>query len=462
MDQHKAKFRTIVGEAHVLDDATAFENYGRDWTKTVEPNPSVIVLPRTTDEVAQLLRYCNEHGLAVVPSGGRTGLAGAAVAANGEVVISLMRMTTIGEIDRVGLTVEVEAGVTTQALQEAAADAGLFFPLDLAAKGSCQLGGNVATNAGGVKLIRYGGTREQVLGIEVVLADGRVLNMNTTLRKNNTGYDLKQLFIGSEGTLGIITKVTFKLMAQPGELVCALMAAATFDAVPKILSMCHQQGAQVTAFEFFTKRANEIVLQHIPGAKLPFAEQPEYFVLLELERRSGESDAMEPLLEKIFEAGLIEDATIAQSSAQAGELWGLRENITEALAAHGHVRKNDVSLGIHQLGDFVASLEKIMGGGPDDIDIVVFGHIGDGNLHINYLGDKSTSFDDFNRDARQIEERVFAELHKVAGSISAEHGVGLLKKGDLHYSRSADEIDFMRQIKAAFDPNSIMNPGKIF
>ena len=429
--------RQLVGQANVLTSPSDLEAYGRDWTRVHQAKPSVIVLPASTAEVAAVVAYCQAKKLPIVPSGGRTGLAGAAVATNGEVVLSLSRMTKIEELDEVGQTIRVEAGITTQQVQEAAKQVGLFFPLDLAAKGSCQIGGNIATNAGGVKFIRFGGMREQVLGIEVVLPSGEVLDMNTGLRKNNTGYDLRQLFIGSEGTLGIVTRATLRLTPPPRNMQVSVLAVPSFESMLQILRVCGKAGVQLTAFEFFTRVAHEIVLQHALGARSPFTEKSPYYV--------------------------ISDAVVATSSAQFKELWGLRENITESLSKHGHIRKNDISLAIGQLAAFTAELELEVAAAPKDIQLVLFGHIGDGNLHINYVGlNKAESFADFNARARLIELRIFERLARYKGSISAEHGIGLLKKKDLHFSRSEPEVALMRQIKQLLDPANLLNPGKIF
>ena len=455
-------FRALLGEANVLLDASDLEAYGRDWTRTAQPRPSVVLRPGSTSEVVSIVKYCNERDFPLVPSGGRTGLAGAAVAANDEIVLTMERMNRIESIDPIGLTIKVEAGVTTQAVQEAAKEIGLFFPLDLAAKGSCQIGGNIATNAGGVKFIRFGGMREQVLGLEVVLANGEVLDMNTSLRKNNTGYDLRQLFVGSEGTLGIITRATLRLAPPPRNVHVAMMAVEQFSDIPKILGVIHRVSATITALEFFTREAHEIVLAHAVGARTPFAERAPFYVLLEVEEGSQGGEAMQGLLEKIFESGLITDAVIAASPTQAKELWGLRENITESIAKHGHVRKNDIALAIDQLSDFIAALEVEVAKAPKDMQLILFGHIGDGNLHINYVGPKTESFESFQARAREVELGIFGVLATFKGSISAEHGIGLLKKKDLHFSRTETEVEIMRQLKKVFDPRNIMNPGKIF
>lgn len=454
--------RQMLGESRVLTTEQDLKTWGSDWTKVYEPKPMCIVLPSTTEHVSGVLAYCFKHELAVTPSGGRTGLCAGAVANNGEIVINMSRMNRILEVDDVGLTITAEAGATTEALQMAAKDCGLFFPLDLASKGSCQIGGNIATNAGGVKLIRYGGMREQVLGIEVVLADGSVLDMNVGLRKNNSGYDLKQLFIGSEGTLGVVTKAVLRLTPKPRNLQLAILAVDSISNILKILRQCSLSSVSITAFEFFTDVAHKIVLQHAPGAKTPFSTISPLYVLLEIEQ-TGNTPEMEMLLERLFNEALITDATIANSSQQFKDFWGLRENITESLNAHGQVRKNDISLAIDQLDSFVSELELLIKTViVPDVTLVLFGHIGDGNLHINYVAPRHIPSPQFQTNARKIEGKVFELLAKFKGSISAEHGIGLTKKGDLHFTRTAVEVGWMRQIKHGFDPKGILNPGKIF
>jgi len=456
---HIAFFQSIVGSAYVLTNEADLESYGRDWTKIYSPDPLAIVLPATTQQVSQITRYCCDNSLSLVPSGGRTGLAGGSVAANKEVVISLNRMNKIEKIDRMGMTVECEAGVTLQQLQEAASDHEVYFALDLAAKGSCHIGGNIATNAGGVKFIRYGGMRELVLGLEVVLPSGEILDMNHSLRKNNTGYDLKHLFIGSEGTLGIITRATMKLNSKPGNLIVSIIATSSFSEVPKILERCNMMRAPITAFEFFTDIAHKIVLDHNSGLKTPFSEEHACYVLLEVE---GGDDILQPILESLFNDGLINDAVVANSAAQMNEFWSHRENISESIAAAGFAHKNDISIPIDQLGSFIAGLDALIAGETNNILCVVFGHIADGNLHLNYLAPKGADLSMFKASVQVLEKKIFSLIKKHEGSISAEHGIGLLKKKDLLFSRTAAEVDVMKQIKRIFDPQNIMNPGKIF
>jgi FAD/FMN-containing dehydrogenase len=455
--------KAIVGDKYVKTEAADLQTYGRDWTKAHEPKPCAIVFPSTTEEVSKILAYCNKNNIKVVPSGGRTGLAAGAVAANNELVISMDRFNKIEHVDTIGLTVSVEAGVKTQAVQEAALEKGLFFGLDLASKGSCQVGGNIATNAGGTKLIRYGGMREQVLGLEVVLASGEVLDMNSSLRKNNSGYELKQLFIASEGTLGIITRATLRLLPKPQDLQLTCMSVSTFQNIPRILSLCNQMGVTLTAFEFFTKDALDIVLRYQKHLKNPFEQIANFYVIVEIERGpKGSENMLEPLLEKALELDLIQDGVISSSSTEFKELWGLRENISESISQYGHVRKNDISLPIDRLDDFVNDIEKILKISPKEIQLILFGHIGDGNLHINYVAPKTLEKDTFNKLSYDVERKIFGLLPSYKGSVSAEHGIGLTKKHDLASTRTKGEIDIMRQIKKVLDPKGIMNPGKIF
>jgi FAD/FMN-containing dehydrogenase len=371
-------------------------------------------------------------------------------------------MNKILKVDPISLSIVAEAGVTTQALQDAAANAGFFFPLDLAAKGSCHIGGNIATNAGGLKLIRFGGTREQVLGVEVVLANGEVLDLNYNLRKNNTGYDLKQLFIGAEGTLGIVTKATLKMVSKPRNVQLACLGMDGFPSVLEVMKEINLYGLQVTAFEFFTRKAHEVVLRHFPSIKSPFEQRAEIYVLLEVEEGLGSGGVLEPFLESMLNKELIMDGVLAQSSTEFKALWSLRENITESIQAHGHVRKNDIALPIDRLGEYIDEMMHVVRQCAGNIEVLLFGHLGDGNLHLNYVGDFSMDAGEFQKLARMTEEKVFGLLPKYRGSISAEHGIGMLKRKDLHFSRSGGEISLMRRLKDVLDPANIMNPGKIF
>jgi FAD/FMN-containing dehydrogenase len=456
-----------LGENGVATNPVMLDVYGKDWTNAFPPKPACVLFPKSSQDIQEIVKYCVTNDLAIVPSGGRTGLAGGACATRGEVLVSLEKFNKILDIDTVGLSIEAEAGVTTQQLQEKAKDAGLFYPIDLGAKGSCQLGGNIATNAGGLKFIRFGGMREHVLGLEVVLGTGEILDLNLNLRKNNTGYDLKQLFIGAEGTLGIITKATVRLVSAPRGLTLCLLGLKDFSNVLKTLATCHQASVTISAFEFFTDRALEYVLDYGKGKnRQPLTERWPYYVLLELEQQrknqSGQDQSdIEALLEKVFETQLVEDGVIATNSQEFADFWALRENITESVNGFGYVRKNDISLPIGKLSQFVDNLTDILKG-TSDFDTVLFGHVGDGNLHVNFLNHQRLEQSDFLAAVRTVEGRVFETVRAMRGSVSAEHGIGLLKKQDLCYSRSFEEVFWMKAIKRQFDPHNVMNPGKIF
>ncbi|WP_394847992.1 FAD-binding oxidoreductase [Pendulispora brunnea] len=433
--------------------------YGRDFTKVHAPDPSALALPRTTEDVSAILAFCNEHGLPVVPSGGRTGLAGGAVAAKKELVLSLSRMRRMDPVDTVGNTVRVQAGAITEAVHAHCEPHGLTWPVDFASKGSSQVGGNIATNAGGVKVIRYGLTRQWVLGLQVVLANGKVLELGGALEKNNTGADLRQLFIGSEGTLGVITEATLKLSRRPGKLDVFLFAVDDLAAVLHLFREVKQTPYLISAYEFFTQPCLERLTRH-RAVRPPFSTPSPFYVLLELEGAPS-TDALEPWLSSLFERGLVRDGTLAQHSSEAAALWQLREGISESLSATGLPHKNDVSLPIASLESFCAEFERVFTARYPGLEICLFGHIGDGNLHINVMKPDAVSKEEFLRDAKARDLDLFAVVRAHAGSISAEHGIGLLKKDYLHFTRSAEEMALLRGIKAVFDPKGILNPGKI-
>jgi glycolate oxidase subunit GlcD len=438
-------------------DESDRNEYGRDWTRVFTPAPSAIAFPRSTDEVARLVRLCSEHRIPVVPSGGRTGLAGGAVAARGELVLSLSRMRRMDPVDEVGLTVRVQAGAVTAAVHEHAASCGLTWPVDFASKGSSQVGGNISTNAGGVRVIRYGLTRQWVLGLEVVLANGSVLRLNGALEKNNTGCDLRQLFIGSEGTLGIITEATLKLTRLPARADVMLFSVANLAAVLRLFHAARRGRFTLAAFEFFTDRCLARVLAH---RKLrPPIGDASHYVLLEAE--NAEQAEIEAWTAERIESGEVTDGTIAQSAQQAAELWALREGISESLSATGFPHKNDVALPIANLEKFCAELEAVFAREYPGWEICLFGHIGDGNLHVNVMKPDAMDKESFLNRTKTADHDLFTLVKKYDGSISAEHGIGLLKKPYLNYSRSSDEITTLRALKQALDPLGILNPGKI-
>lgn len=451
----------------VSQEASDLAEYGRDWTRVVAPAPSAIAFPRSTEEVSKLLAICNEAGVAIVPSGGRTGLAGGAVAARGEIVLSLSRMRRMDEVDALGGTVRVQAGAITEAVHQHCAAHGFTWPVDFASKGSSTVGGNIATNAGGVKVIRYGLTRQWVLGLEVVLASGQVLEMGGALEKNNTGLDLRQLFIGSEGTLGVITEATLKLARLPGATAVMLLGVADVASVLKLFREARSGPFTLAAYEFFSQNCLDRLLSH-RKLRPPIAEPCAYYVLIEVEGEGAtEADAarlrekLEPWITSVFESGLAKDGTLAQHGGEARDLWALREGISESLSATGLPHKNDVALPIAQLDAFCSELDDVFLKRYPGWEICLFGHVGDGNLHINVMKPEAMDREEFFIKTKDADRELFALVQRHHGSISAEHGIGLLKKPFLSYSRSEAEMAVMREVKRALDPRGTLNPGKV-
>jgi FAD/FMN-containing dehydrogenase len=430
--------------------------YGRDWTKVHAPAPSLLVRPRTTDEVSRLLRLAHEHLVPVVPSGGRTGLAGGAVAAHGEIVLSLERMRRMDPVDTLGGTVRVQAGAVTEEVHRHAAPHGLTWPVDFASKGSSQVGGNIATNAGGVKVIRYGLTRQWVLGLEVVLADGTVLELNGALEKNNTGADLRQLFIGSEGTLGVITEATLKLARLPERLDVMLFAVPDLAAAVALFRAARQGPFTLSAFEVFSDRCLRRLLSH-RKLRDPFAAPHGTYVLVEAEAATD----LEGFTTRLFEEGLVEDGVLAQHGGQAAELWALREGISESLSATGLPHKNDIALPVAALEAFTADLEALVAERYPAFEVCIFGHMGDGNLHVNVMKPDSMDRGEFLAATKRLDPQMFELVRRHRGSISAEHGIGLLKRDHLAFSRTPAELTLLRALKSTLDPRGILNPGKI-
>jgi FAD/FMN-containing dehydrogenase len=456
-------FRAAVARDFPADflseDPAELAEYGRDWTRIYAPAPSAIALPRTTDEVSRLLALASQHRVAVVPSGGRTGLAGGAVAAKGELVVSLSRMRRMDPVDELGSTVRVQAGAVTEAVHRHTAEHGLTWPVDFASKGSSQVGGNIATNAGGVKVIRYGLTRQWVLGLQVVLADGRVLELNGALEKNNTGFDLRQLFIGSEGTLGIITEATLKLTRLPERTDVFLFAVPDLPGVLRLFREARRAPFTLAAFEFFTDRCM-LRLERHRKLRVPLEQPSTHYVLIESE--GGDPAELESFTASLFERELVTDGTMAQSAQQAAELWALREGISESLSATGFPHKNDIALPIAALEAFCAELSAVFTREYPNWEICLFGHIGDGNLHVNVMKPDDLDKDAFRARTQAADRDLFTLVKKHGGSISAEHGIGLLKKPYLGYSRTPEELAVLRAVKHALDPLGILNPGKIF
>ncbi len=454
-------FSNILPNDAVLTGENDLQKYGRDWLKDFPAKPSVILLPRTIAEVQEILRTCSAQKIAVVPSGGRTGLSGGATATQGEVVLSLEKMNRVLEVNRLDRTLRCEAGLITQKAQEEAAAHGLYFPLDFASKGSSQIGGNIATNAGGIRVLKYGNFRDWVLGLAVVTASGELLKLNGALYKNNTGYDLRNLMIGSEGTLGVIVEATLRLTQPPPEVTRILLGLPTIQAALDVYESMRDRFRELSAFEFFEHNALQKVMAH-HRLSAPFAEAHPHYVVLELEG-TGQAfhDASHGALEKFIEDGSVADAVISASSKQADALLAYRELISETLSSTSILHKNDLSVPISKIANFVPELQELIAQHYSGCELVLFGHIGDGNLHVNILNSSGLAPQAFYDFCKQRDPEIFALVQKHHGSISAEHGVGLLKRSFLDYSRSAAEIALMRGIKILLDPSEILNPGKL-
>ncbi|MCW2268724.1 MULTISPECIES: FAD-binding oxidoreductase [Pseudomonas] len=451
---------TLVEPGKMLTDAASLEAYGKDWTKHFAPAPRAIVFPKSTEQVQAIVRWANQHKVALVPSGGRTGLSAAAVAANGEVVVSFDYMNQILAFDEFDRTVVCQPGVVTEQLQNFAEDKGLYYPVDFASAGSSQIGGNIGTNAGGIKVIRYGMTRNWVAGLKVVTGKGELLELNKDLIKNATGYDLRQLFIGAEGTLGFVVEATMRLDRAPNNLTAMVLGTPDFDSIMPVLHAFRDK-LDLTAFEFFSDKALAKIMGRgdVPA---PFDTPCPFYALLEFEA-SNEAVANDALatFEHCVEQGWVLDGVMSQSEQQLQNLWKLREYISETIS-HWTPYKNDISVTVSKVPAFLRDIDAIVEQNYPDFEVVWYGHIGDGNLHLNILKPDALSKDEFFAKCATVNKWVFEIVQKYNGSISAEHGVGMTKRDYLTYSRSPAEIEYMKAVKAVFDPNGIMNPGKIF
>jgi FAD/FMN-containing dehydrogenase len=464
------RLRELLGAESLILVGDDLAYYGSDRCKGGWPvAPGAIALPRNIAQVQAILQLCTRERVAVVPSGGRTGLTGAATATNGELVLSLERMHRILEIDAPGRLLRCEAGATLQAVQDAATSVGLEYPVDFASKGSAHIGGSVATNAGGVKVIRYGLTREHVAGLEVVLADGELLTLDGELVKNNTGYQLRQLFIGSEGTLGIIVGVTLSLTRPPAGHLVVLCAVPSDPAMLELFARLRSSSLTLSAFECFDRGCVEKVVahRHLDQAG-PLAQLGPVQVLIEVELGEHESrddgptyEALMSLLADAQEADELLDAVVAQTDVQARELWAWREDISESLHAYTP-HKADVAVPIREVARFIARWREAVAEALPEIPALCFGHVGDGNLHLNLLRPEGMSLEEFLHRCHEFDPRMYGLVREHRGSVSAEHGIGLLKRDYLAYTRSAREIESMRAIKRVFDPLGILNPGKVF
>lgn len=458
------RLKQVVGPKGFSEDPKEIAPHLEEWRSKYQGRSSLLLKPAATDEVSRLLAICHETDTPVVPQGGNTGLVGGQIPFNGEVVLSLGRMNRIRAFDKDGPHLIAEAGVVLATAQSSADDNNFLFPLSLAAEGSCTIGGNVSTNAGGVNVLRYGMARELVLGLEVVLADGRVLDLLRTLRKDNTGYDLKQLFIGSEGSLGIVTAAALKLFPKPLRSATAFVAIdSPVVAVSLLRRMQDATGGLVSGFELMSDEGLGLVLKHIPGTAMPLSARAPWYVLVEA--TSGEGFDLEATFERALETelegGAVRDAVISASEAQRKELWKLRESFSEAQKHAGASIKHDVSVPVAALPAFLEKATAAVGSFVPGARPVPFGHLGDGNIHFNVSAPLNGDADAFLSKWDDVNRLVHDIVREFNGSISAEHGIGVMKRDSLPRYKSATEIDVMRLLKRTLDPKNILNPGKV-
>jgi FAD/FMN-containing dehydrogenase len=467
------KLRSIVGERGLILDDQGKHPYLTDWRENYLGSALAIVRPATTEEVAAVVKLCAAEKVAVVPQGGNTGMSGGGTPheAGREIVLSLTRMNRILEVDAIGYTMTLEAGVVLKTIQEAAAEHDRLFPLSLGAEGSCTIGGNLSTNAGGVQVLHYGNARNLVLGLEVVLPNGEIWNGLRALKKDNTGYDLRDLYLGAEGTLGIITRAILKLWPKPRDHATSWSAVPSPQAAVELLSHAYAASEDnVTSCELMGRQGIDFVLQHIPGTTDPMAEKHEWYVLMEWSstrparegaNESGLREKMEAYLGEAMEKGLVLDAVVAQTEAQSKSLWALRENHTEASKKEGPSIKHDISVAVSKIPPFVpeglAAMKKALPGCRP----LIFGHVGDGNLHFNCQAPAGWDKAQFAPHIDAISAAVYDLVVAYGGSISAEHGIGRIKLHELEQYSSKIELDTMRSLKRALDPQNIMNPGKV-
>ena len=456
-----ARLKEIVGAKGFSEDPREIAPHVEEWRGSYKGHTPLLLKPVTTEEISRILAICNETATAIVPQGGNTGLVGGQIPFNAEILLSLTRMTRVRRTDRAGANMTVEAGVTLAGAQAAANDAEMYFPLSIASEGSATIGGNLSTNAGGVHVLRYGMARELVLGLEVVLADGRVLDMLRSLRKDNTGYNLKEIFLGAEGTLGVITAATLKLFPKPEEIVTAFAAVRSpAEAIALLTAMQKATGGLVSAFELLPKTGLQLVIEHIPGTRNPLNTPSDWYVLLEATSGAnfGLADTVETALS---DSGLISDASIASSEQQRADMWKLRESMSEAQKKEGASLKHDIAVPVASIPAFIekataAVLKAIPGARP-----VTFGHLGDGNLHFNFNAAKGSDGAAFLSRRADVARIVHDLVHDFGGSFSAEHGIGVMKREELVRYKSPTEIEVMRALKRTLDPKNILNPGKM-
>ena len=459
-----ARFATIVGDKYAITDPQVQQSYLVEMRDLYKGRSPLVLRPGSVEEVAAVVKLANETRTAIVPQGGNTGLVGGQIPFNGEIVVSLTRLDKIREVDPVSNTITVEAGVTLQRTREAAARADRLYPQLLPSEGTCTIGGNLSTNAGGVAAVAHGIARTHALGLEVVLADGRILHDLNKLKKNNTGYDLRDLFIGAEGTLGIITAAVLKLVPRPRSTETAYVGVASPDAALRLLTIAEQRlPGGVTSFELIARVGIEAAIKYVAGVRDPLSKPYDWYVLMELvsPAREGLHDVMEEILAAGVEQGVVLDATIAASLEQAKAFWFIRENFAEVQRRLGASIKHDVSVPVAAVPQFIAeanaAVTKLI---PGSIPLP-FGHAGDGNIHYNVTQPPDADKDAFLKRWHEVNAEVFEIVTRLGGSISAEHGVGVMKRDDLPKYKDPVALDLMRTLKRALDPNNILNPGKV-
>jgi FAD/FMN-containing dehydrogenase len=461
-----SSLQAIVGDFHVLTAAADTAPYLTDWRDRFHGKARAVVRPGSTAEVAAVTRVCAEHGVPIVPQGGNTSLCGGSIPRidGDEIVLQLSRLNRVRDIDAANATMTVEAGVPLASVQRAAAEAGLLFPLSLAAEGSCEIGGNLSTNAGGTAVLRYGNAREMVLGLEIVLADGRVWDGLRGLRKDNTGYDLKQLFLGSEGTLGIITAAVLKLFPRPRTSATAWIAVADVAAAVRLLATARQAlGDRLTGFELVSAACVALTRAHFPALPDPLPGHL-WYVLLQADDAAANSNLpaqVEAALGECLGDGLARDAAIAQSDAQAADLWSLREHIPEAQRLEGANIKHDISVPVSRMAEFLVGAEAALDAALPGVRYVVFGHLGDGNLHYNLSAPQGSPNPTFLDQTPRANRIVYDLVAAHGGSFSAEHGVGQMKRVEMERYKAPIELELMRRLKKMLDPHGILNPGKV-
>ena len=451
------ELEALVGSDGLKLDEPSRMQYGQDWLGLFTPNPGAVALPASVEEVQALVRWANRHSVPLVPSGGRTGLSGGAVAADGELLISLEKLNRILGFDEVDAVVHCQSGVITSELQAYAEARGLFYPVDFASSGSSHIGGNIATNAGGIRVVRYGMTRDWVAGLKVVTGTGKLLDLGRALKKDATGYDLRHLLIGSEGTLGIIVEAEMRLALQPPQQRVLLLGLPDLSRVMDLLETFRRK-VVISAFEFFSDAALSKVIA-ANDVSSPLGHRMPFYVLLEVDQPEDDGLLVE-LFEQVLLQGWVKDGVLSQSEQQRKDLWKCREYISASISRYSPY-KHDISVRVSRVPAFLAAIGRQVADAYPNLEVIWFGHIADGNLHLNILKPSASSAEEFRRECDAVSSLVFTEVKRFGGSISAEHGIGLLKKAHLHHSRSMEEMGLMRSIRRVFDPKGVLNPGKL-